>query len=362
MAATKKTTIRGSAALLALMLATAGCGGGDTPDAARGQEVQVRTATAQVATVPRTITATGSLAAEKSITVSTRMMGWVKRIHVSEGQAVAAGDSLLSIDDTDLLAKRAQAEAAIVEARAVLANAQKTAERFERLRAEKSVSQAQLDDVLTGRDRAIAGVRMAEAGLREVEVHLSYLDITAPTDGVVARKMVEEGDMANPGAPLLVLEQTGRMKAVAHVGEKDVSRIAAGDIVTIDVSSLDGAVFEAPLTKVIPAANPGSRTYDVEALLDNADGRLRSGMFARMTLTVGERESVFVTAEAVVRRGQLTGVWTMDANGVAGLRWLRLGHEYGADVEVLAGLDGGETLIVSADRPLAEGDRVVKQP
>lgn len=361
MAATKTTT-RGAAALLGLVLlaAAAGCGSEQADRPPTGREVAVETAEARLTVVPHTITATGSLAAERSVMVSTRMMGWVKRIHVEEGRTVAAGDPLLSIDDTDLQAKRAQAEAGIAEARAVLANAEKTAARFERLYAEKSVSRAQLDDVLTGRDRAAAGVRMAEAGLREIDVHLSYLDIAAPAAGVVARKMVEEGDMANPGQPLVVLEQTGSMKAVAHVGEKDVSRIAVGDPVTVDVSSLDGAVFDAALTKLIPTANPGSRTYDVEALLENADGRLRSGMFARMELTVGEREAVLAPLAAVVRRGQLTGAWIVAGDGIVRLRWLRLGREFGDRVEIISGLTGGETLVTSSATPLVEGDKVVR--
>ena len=166
--------------------------------------------------------------------ISTRMMGWVKKIHVTEGQSVKKGDPLISIDDTDLRAKKSQALAGIAEAEAVLANAEKMAGRFERLYAEKSVSKSQLDDVLTGRDRAAAGVNMAKAGLREVNVHLSYLDITAPSDGVVARLMVEEGDMANPGMPLVNLEQTDLIKAVAHLGEKDISKVKVGDYVTVE--------------------------------------------------------------------------------------------------------------------------------
>ena len=284
--------------------------------------------------MPEEVTATGSLQADKSIMVSTRMMGWVRKIHVVQGQTVSKGDPLLSIDDTDLLAKKAQAQAGIAEAEAVLANAQKMVERFERLYAEKSVSKAQLDDVTTGRDRAAAGVKMAKAGLREVDVHLSYLNITAPSDGIVARKMIEEGDMANPGMPLLILEQANLIKAVAHLGEKDVNAVKAGQEVQVTVSSLKNAVYNVPLDRVIPTANPGSRTYDIEATLDNSDGRLRSGMFARMRVPVGTRQAVMVPAKAVIRRGQLTGVWIVDENSTAHLRWVRLGHERDGKAEI----------------------------
>ena len=353
-----KTALLGLIAIA--LLVGAGCGSKSESTAPTPKNVPCTLGEARLETVPQHVVATGSLEADKSVMVSTRMMGWVKKIHVTEGQAVSKGDPLLNIDATDLLAKKTQAEAGIAEAQAVLANATKMADRFERLYADKSVSKAQLDDVLTGRERAAAGVKMAKAGLREVNVHLSYLSIVAPTDGVVARKMVEEGDMTNPGLPLLILEQTQKIKVVAHLGEKDVSTVKAGDVVQISVASVAGAEFTATLDRVIPTANPGSRTYDIEATIDNTDGKLRSGMFARVRVPLSSRQAVLVPAEAIIRRGQLTGVWIVNQNSEAHLRWVRLGHRQGDGLEVLSGLQGTETLILSSRSPLAEGDKVVK--
>ena len=338
----------------------AGCGSGADSAAGGGKEVRAETGQAARVEVPRLVTASGSLEAASTAMVSTRMMGWVKQVHVDAGQHVEKGDPLVSIDDTDLRAKRAQAEAGIAEAKAVLANAETMVARFERLYAEDSVSKAKLDEVTTGRDRAAAGLAMAKAALREVNVHLSYLDIIAPTAGVIARRMVDPGDMANPGMPLLVLEQSAHMKVVAHVGEKDVSAVSAGDPVSVDVTSLPDAVFATTIDRVVPAANPGSRTYDVEARLDNPDGRLKSGMFARMSIPVGTRSAVVVPADAVIQRGQLTGIWIVDDQGRAGLRWVRLGRALDERIEVLSGLAGGETIILTAAAPLAEGDKVVR--
>ena len=346
-------------AALVILLAVSGCGKKTDTKASSSKDVKGTTGQAVLQMVPQLVTATGSLEAGRTIMVSTRMMGWIRKIHVREGQTVAKGDLLVSIDDSDLRAKKSQAEAGIVEAKAVLTNAEKMAERFEKLYTEKSVSKQQLDDVLTGRDRAAAGLSMAKAGLTEVNVHLSYLSITAPSEGLVARKMIEEGDMANPGMPLVSLESTGAMKVVAHLGEKDVSAVTIGDMVTIDVTSLDGAVFTAPLDKIIQAANPGSRTYDIEAVLDNPDPRLKSGMFARVSVPVGTREAVMVPSEAIIKRGQLTGVWTVHADGTAHLRWVRLGRAIDDSMEILSGLAGNETVVLSTQQPLAEGDRVV---
>ena len=346
-------------AISALLLAVAGCGDEAETASASGKDVRATVGQASRTTVPNVVTATGAIEAGTTVMVSTRMMGWVRDVHVTEGQQVAKGDLLVSIDDTDLRAKQAQAEAGIAEAKAVLANAEQMAKRFENLYADKSVSKQQLDDVLTGRDRARAGVRMAQAGLAEVKVHLSYLDIVSPVDGLVTRTAIEAGNMANPGMPLVYVETEGDMKVVAHLGEKDIASVAVGTLVDVDITSLADARFTVPVARINQAATPGSRTYDIEADLDASDPRLMSGMFARVTVPVGTREAVLVPAVAIHARGQLTGVWTVDDAGIAHLRWVRLGRPQGEHVEVLAGLDGGETVVLASEQPLAEGDRVV---
>jgi RND family efflux transporter MFP subunit len=350
------------AALLLLSLSViTGCGTKSSEtNESQSREVSCVTGQASLQNIPLNVMATGALQADQTVMVSTRMMGWIRKIHVTEGQVVKKGDALVSIDDSDLRAKKSQAEAGITEAKAVLTNAERMAARFQKLYEEKSVSKQQLDDVVTGRDRAAAGVEMAKAGLREVNVHLSYLDIVAPVDGIVARKMVEEGNMANPGTPLLALESLGKMKVVAHLGEKDVSMVSAGDMVNINVTSLANANFAVPLARVIQSANPGSRTYDIEAYVENTDGRLKSGMFARVTVPVGTRNAILVPTEAITRRGQLTGVWTVDQQDIVHLRWIRLGREIGDQVEILSGLAGNETVILTSEAPLAEGDKAVR--
>ena len=348
------------AAALALLNLAAGCGREARAPAPSGRQIRATIIVAEKLPTPVVVTATGSVAAEARADVSTRLMGWVRKVHVQEGQVVRAGAPLVSIDDTGLKAKRAQVEAGIAEATAVLANAGKSAARFERLLAEKAVSRQQYDDVITGRDRAQAGLAAALAGRDEIATNLRYLDIVSPIAGLVVRKSVQPGDMANPGVPLVSVEQVDRMKIVARLSERDVDAVAVGDSVTIEVPSAAGAAFRAALTKVVPAAEPGSRTFDIEAHVPNADGRLRSGMYARVLVPTGRRDAVRVPERAILERGQLRGVHVVGPDGVVSLRWVRLGRVADGRVEVVAGLAGGESLAVSPAEPLTEGDRVVK--
>ncbi len=355
---------RGGALLVTLVAAAAlavlaGCGGSDEPAAYQPKEVRADLVDAVRTQIPRTVMATGELEAENAMEVSTRLMGHVREVLVNVGDKVETGQLLAQIDDTDMLARKRQAEAAIDEAEAVLANAETNLARFERLYAEDSVSKSQLDDARTARDRARAGLNRAEAALSEVEVQLDYLRIEAPAPGTVTRRLVDPGDMASPGQPLLMLEQTGIMKVLAGLSEKDVDLVGVGKEVTVRITSLAQATYTVPIARIKPAANPMSRTFDLEAYLPNESGRLRSGMFARVEVPVGTREAVLVPREAVHERGQLTGVWVVGEDGIAHLRWIRVGQTLGDEVEVISGLEGGERVVLRADLPLVEGDKVV---
>lgn len=345
---------------LPVLLALAACGGGgDEPAHYEPKSVPATVVEVERAVIPRVTTATGTIEAENSIEVSTRLMGHVREVLAREGQRVQAGEVLVRIDDTDMQARKRQAEAGIAEAQAVLDNANTNLERFERLFAENSVSRAQLDDVRTGKHRAEAGLKQAQAALAEVDVQLAYLSIKAPSSGTVTRRLVDPGDMANPGAPLVMLEENGIMKVRAGLAERDVDLVDVGAEVTVQVTSLADAEFTVPVARILPAANPMSRTFDLEAYLPNADRRLRSGMFARVKVPVGSREAVLLPTEALHTRGQLTGVWLVNDEQTANLRWIRVGREMGDRIEVLSGLKGGERVVLRADLPLVEGDKVV---
>jgi multidrug efflux pump subunit AcrA (membrane-fusion protein) len=109
---------------------------------------------------------------------------------------------------------------------------------------------------------------------------------------------------------------------------------------------------------VIPSGDPASRTYQVQAVLDNPDGRLKAGMFARAAFPSGSREAVAVPLGSVVRRGQLVGLFAVDADARARLRWVRLGRETGGQVEVISGLQAGERFVASPPAGFADGTPV----
>jgi RND family efflux transporter MFP subunit len=306
------------------------------------------------------VTASGKIEAENSANLSTRMMGYVTKIHVQVGQKVSSGQLLVSINNTDLQAKKAQVDASILQATAGYNNAKKDYDRFVNLFKQQSASQKELDDMTARYEMAKAGLEGAKQMRNEVMAQFSYSNITAPFAGVVTNTFVKEGDMANPGMPLVSVEGASRLQVTAMVSENDIAAIKKGMLVKVLVKSsnesLSGKVNEVSVS----AKNTGGQ-YLVKINLDKTDNTVLSGMFVNVQFPVANAiqtkttEKVLVPESALVQQGQLTGIYTIGTGNIAILRWLRIGKNFGNQVEVLSGLSANEQYIVSADGKLYNG-------
>jgi RND family efflux transporter MFP subunit len=309
------------------------------------------------------VTASGKIEAENSANLSTRMMGYVTKLHVKVGQKVGAGQLLVSINNTDLQAKKAQVDASILQATAGYNNAKKDYDRFVNLYKQQSASQKELDDMTARYEMAKAGLEGAKQMRNEVMAQFSYSNITAPFSGTVTNTFVKEGDMANPGMPLVSVEGASRLQVTAMVSENDIASIKKGMPVKVLVKSsnatLNGKVSEVSLS----ATNTGGQ-YLVKVNLDKTDSTVLSGMFVNVQFPVENKtqavqtDRILVPESALVKQGQLTGIYTIGTGNVAILRWLRIGKTFGNQVEVLSGLSASEQYIVSADGKLYNGATV----
>jgi RND family efflux transporter MFP subunit len=256
-------------------------------------------------------------------TLSTKLMGEVVDVAVREGDAVAEGQPLIRIDASDLAAKRAQVEASIREADAVVADAETQARRMRALYDENAAPKVQLEAAETGLERARARL--------------------APFDGLVTSRFVDPGDFAAPGAPMVTVLDARRLRITATAAPDVVSGIRRGDTLT---ARIEGRPVEAVTEGVVPSGS-GS-LYTVNALVDNDDGRFLPGSAATLELPQGQRDAVVIPAQAVIRQGDLTGVRVRTADG-ATLRWIRLGRDHDGVVEVLAGLRPGDVILIPAE-------------
>ncbi|MFN4027473.1 MAG: efflux RND transporter periplasmic adaptor subunit [Flavobacterium sp.] len=329
--------------------------------------IRVKVSGNSVSTNPSFVTASGKIEAENSANVSTRMMGYVTKVHVKVGQKVNAGQLLVSINNTDLQAKKAQVDASILQATAAFNNAKKDFERFTVLFNQQSASQKELDDMTSRYEMAKAGLEAAKQMRNEVVAQFGYSNITAPFSGEVTNTFVKEGDMANPGLPLVSIEGASRLQVTAMVSESDIANIQNGMSVSVLVKSINKAVT-GKVTEVSSSAKNTGGQYLVKINLTQTDKAILSGMFvnvqfplANKTLTTVTTDKVLVPESALVKQGQLVGIYTVGNGNTAILRWLRIGKTFGNQVEVLSGLSSEESYIVSAEGKLFNGAKISVQ-
>lgn len=306
------------------------------------------------------LTASGKIEAVNSATLSTRMMGFVNKVHVNVGQKVSKGQLLVSINNSDLSAKQAQTNAGITEAQAAFNNAEKDFQRFQNLFAENSASQKELDDQRARYEMAKARLEGAKQMRNEVQSQFAYVDLRAPFDGVITNKFIDEGDMANPGMPLIAVEGPGNFEVTASVPESEISKIKSGTEVQVMVKSLD-TQLSGTVTEVSSSARNTGGQYLVKVVLNKTDANILSGMYATVQFPVEKKSDVtviMVPKEALVHRGELIGIYTVSQSNTAILRWLRVGRTFGEQVEILSGLAADEQYIVSAEGKIYNGAKL----
>lgn len=350
--------------LLMMTLLLASCGGEKHKSVTdNSPAVAVKVGSVATGDISQFVTASGKIEAEKSANVSTRMMGYVTKLYVKMGERVKAGQILASLQNTDLQAKKAQVEASILQATAGYNNAKKDYERFVALFNQQSASEKELDDMTSRYEMAKAGLEGAKQMKNEVMAQFSYANITAPFSGIVTNTFVKEGDMANPGMPLVSVESPSKLQVTAMVSESDIQNIQNGMAVLVLVKSRDQKL-QGKVSEVSGSSKNTGGQYLVKINLNSTDNSILSGMFVNVQFPIGRSENsvttdrVLVPEEALVKQGQLTGIYTVGDTNVAVLRWLRTGKTFGDQVEVLSGLAPGENYIVSADGKLYNGAKV----
>jgi RND family efflux transporter MFP subunit len=348
--------ISGMLTLLFAVTLISGCSSDETSAIEQDSiEVEIRTAEASVSQSEMVFPA--KVESNSQANLSTIVMGTVTSAPITVGDRVQKGDLLVRIKDDQIRAQKSQIEANMVQANANLENTEKNYNRIKNLYAEESATSKELDDISTMYEIAKANMEALEARMNEVNEMLEYTVIRAPFSGIVSGKFVSEGDMAAPGHPLVSVANPGSVKITATVAESQISRLEEGSTVLVSVSSAGLNNIPARLTAVSQAGDPMSRQFSVEAVIDDAEinNALKVGMFAQIGINTDQTESLTIPVDAIVERGQLTGIYTISDNNRAVLRWVRLGKRSGGTVEVITGLKPGEQYVYAPGQSLRQG-------
>lgn len=326
---------------------------------------------AQMAQVPDVVEAVGTLRAAETSQLAAQMMGAIVEIRVHEGDRVQRGQVIAILDDAQPHAALDRATAADVSAQNEITAAESgftlaeaTLKRYQMLYERKSVSPQELDEIKARyqaaqarREVARAGQAQAKAALQEARTALSYTHLVAPFDGLVTEKKADVGMLASPGMPIFTVEDLHRYRLEATVNESDLHYVRQGEQVSVVIDALDNREFKGKVVEIVPAADSASHSFLVKVELPH-DPALRSGLFGRAQFPRGERPALLIPHTAIIERGQLQGIYVLDQNRIAGLRYITLGKPSQQQVEVLAGLQAGEMFIADPGGRELSGKKV----
>jgi len=345
--------------------------------------------------------AVGTVRARNSSVVAAKIMGNIVALHVREGDTVRAGQTLIEIENREggIQVQKAQAgvreatdaldevdrniraaESAREAARANEKLANTTFDRYQALFARRSVSPQEFDEVRAklevasaerdvadrflqaakARQRQVlARIDQAKADVSNARVYVGYARLTSPINGIVTSKQTDVGHLATPGAPLLTIEDNSRYQLEVAVEESRLGMIHLHDQAQLEIEALGNTELIGPVEEIVPAADPNSRSYVVKVGVPNLAGmQLRSGVYGKARFVSGQRQALAIPKTAISQRGQLTGVFVVDQSGLARLRLIKTGRAFGANVEILSGLNAGEQIVIEGPATIQDGTRV----
>ncbi|CAN1208679.1 Efflux transporter periplasmic adaptor subunit [Tumidithrix helvetica PCC 7403] len=369
-----------------------------SPQVTEAHAIAVDTVIVRTQTIPDTLELSGTIHPVEQAVLSTRVMGRITQISLEAGDRFHKGDILAQIDVVDMAAQTnqaqfgvAQAEADLSRSRATLSQleaqrlemqatlrlAQVNQRRMAQLQKEGAISQSQLDEVNTRAEETSARLAQSESGIQQAQAAIaqsqaavnrsesgvaaaaaseSYGTVIAPFDGAVVQKLAYEGEMAAPGTALLKVENPNRLQLEISVPEENLRFVRIGQSVQVRVDAI-GASFTATIQQIVPTSDATSRSFLVKVPIPTAVNRgIISGMFGRIELPRGTRKSIFIPSNALLRRGQLEGVYvTQPKSPTALLRWVKTGKERDGQVEIVSGLVEGDRVIISNLSQLSDG-------
>lgn len=355
--------------VIAMLLLFGGCGGKEPHSSQIQRPVVTGVSLSRISSslIDSTYETSGTVKAGATSIVAGRSLGTVTAVKIKEGDRVKAGEVLVIIDDRDLTEKVAQAAAANQEASKALevagqnrSLAEVTYGRYKNLHMEKVITQQEMDQIETQKKvaeteygRLSETVKRTRAALEEARIYRGFSRVMAPVSGVVTERKIDPGSLAAPGMPLLTIEDTSQFKVEAYLDEHFAQKVKKGTRVTILIEAT-GERIPGVIGEIVPAVDPASRTTLVKIPLKGPG--LKSGLFCKVFLPGGQKETILVPKKAVVERGQLEGVYVVDEQRVMTFRLIRTGKTFEDKKEVLSGLKGGEQIVVEGvDRAVDGG-------
>ncbi|MFA5480377.1 MAG: efflux RND transporter periplasmic adaptor subunit [Candidatus Muiribacteriota bacterium] len=378
----KKIIILVVSVVLVMILLT-GCNGRDY-EQIMPEKLPVKTAEVFNGDIAEKITVLGNIYAQNKINVSTKLMAKITEFPFEKGTAIDKGTMVLKIDDKEIQAKIIQAESMIDEGKANLLKVQaniieltaeknnilKNYERIKTLYEKGSVDAKMYDDTRTAyevinskvegavaqKKIVEAGIKNAQALLEETRSLLEYTFFKAPFDGFITEKYSDEGNITNPGMPILSFENLNRVKIEFLVSEKDITKIKHGNKVDLFINNEH--IKTSLIDYIVPSGNINQRAFVVGSHVENADLFLKPGMFVKGDIYINKKENtLLVSKESLIENRGKYSVFKIK-NEKANLINVEVGIMDNNFVEIISGLNAEDVVVTEGKQNLSEGSSV----
>lgn len=355
--------------LLITLLAVSGCG--KSQEVVKESEITVNTIPARAQDLAKSVRYTGIIRGQNEVYLMPKTAARVTGIYVQAGDQVKAGQTLITLDNTDFIAGVKQAEAMVAMAQAGLRSnelqaqsAQADYERSKSLHAAGAISDQQLElarlkyeSLITG--SAQASLDQAQGTLLAAQTALGKCVITSPIDGVVGSIGISLGDTANPAAPAAIVSDTSQLQVEVMVGESEVSYIQKGRGVDVNVNAVQEQAFKGQVESIASVADPSKHNYTVKVALLNTDGRIKSGMFAEIKIdTLSKPQVIAIPVGGVIPKGGRQIVFIVDQDNRAREGEVKTGIKDDQYIEIVSGLKAGQEVIVKGNTLVSDGTLV----
>lgn len=331
--------VLGAFALVALL---SSCAGGNKNE----EEIVIQQATPKVGvitaaeqTVVYEQTYSSTVQANVINNISGQTAGRIRKLNVEVGDFVSEGDILAELDPMQLN-----------QARLRLKNEEVELERVKALFEEGAVSQSDYEAL----ELSYNVTKSNYENLLENTI------LRAPVSGVITARNYDKGDMYAMSSPIYTLYQITPVKLLVPVSETDYTKVKKGNTVTLTADAFPGETFNGTVARVYPVIDPASHTFKVEVQVKNFDRKLRPGMYVRTTIKLGSADNIVVPDAAVLKQqgSGVRNVYILRQDNTVELRNVTVGLHFGDQMEILSGIEVGETVVVSGNTTLKDGDKV----
>lgn len=320
--------------------------------------LNVKVADAQYINAVPKLMLNGSIEGQTSATVSAKISGRIEQVMVSEGQQVKAGDPLAKLESVELANTVRTAGDAVTKAQVNYDLALTDYNRYQKLYSQGAVSQQQLDTAAAKLKIAEADLSTAVSSQSNAQQQYGYGILTAPVDGVVANVTATVGQVVSPGAALMVVQDINQVYAVVNIEQKDLALVKPGQKAEVNVDAYGERTFAGTVDLMNPEAGSGNRMFRTKVKIDNADGALKAGMFAKVQLATGDAvQTLVVPQAAVIQKQGLYYVFTIE-NDKAVRHQVEIGEVTGEVIQVKAGIEAGAKVAVTNVSQLKDGETV----